>query len=85
MLVLTSDGIDSLLRVRPAEEKRTELTATELRVAELVAAGRSNREVADMLFVCVRTVESNPPASTANSACAPEPSLPRTGRSRRAA
>ena len=35
-----------------------ELTATESRVAELVARGRSNREVAAELCVTVRTVES---------------------------
>ena len=35
------------------------LTPTEARVAELVAAGRSNKEVADALFVTVRTVEAN--------------------------
>ena len=35
-----------------------ELTATERRVAELVAAGRTNREVAGELVVSVRTVES---------------------------
>jgi DNA-binding CsgD family transcriptional regulator len=38
---------------------RDELTPTERRVAELVAEGRSNREVAQELFVTVRTVESN--------------------------
>src|SRR5262249_45408458 len=36
-----------------------DLTETERRVAELVAAGRSNREVAAMLYVSVRTVEAN--------------------------
>ena len=36
-----------------------ELTATERRVAELVAQGRSNRDVADELFITLRTVESN--------------------------
>jgi DNA-binding CsgD family transcriptional regulator len=36
-----------------------ELTPTERRVAELVAAGRSNREVATALFVTARTVEWN--------------------------
>jgi DNA-binding CsgD family transcriptional regulator len=35
------------------------LTPTEERVAELVAAGRTNREVADTLFVSVKTVEAN--------------------------
>ena len=35
------------------------LTETESRVAELVAAGRSNREIANELFVTVRTVETH--------------------------
>jgi class 3 adenylate cyclase/DNA-binding CsgD family transcriptional regulator len=35
------------------------LTETEQRVAELVAAGRSNKEVAGELYVTVRTVETN--------------------------
>ncbi len=35
------------------------LTPTERRVAELVAEGRTNREVADALFVSVKTVEAN--------------------------
>lgn len=35
------------------------LTPTEGRVAELVAAGSTNREVADALFVSVHTVEAN--------------------------
>jgi DNA-binding CsgD family transcriptional regulator len=35
------------------------LTPTEARVAELVADGRSNKQVADALFVSVRTVEAN--------------------------
>lgn len=42
---------------RPAAEG--ELTPTERRIAELVAAGRSNAEVAAALFVSLRTVESN--------------------------
>jgi DNA-binding CsgD family transcriptional regulator len=35
------------------------LTPTEERVAQLVAEGRSNKEVAEALFVSVRTVEAN--------------------------
>jgi DNA-binding CsgD family transcriptional regulator len=42
-------------RVRASDE----LAETERRVAELVAAGLSNREVADRLFITVRTVEGN--------------------------
>jgi DNA-binding NarL/FixJ family response regulator len=36
-----------------------ELTETERRIAELVAEGLSNKEVAARLFVTVRTVEAN--------------------------
>ena len=32
---------------------------TERRIAELVAEGRSNREVAELLFVTPKTVETN--------------------------
>lgn len=35
------------------------LTPTEQRVAELVAEGRANKEVAAVLFVSVRTVETH--------------------------
>ena len=42
---------------RPAAP--TELTATERRVANLVAEGRTNKEVADALFISVYTVEGN--------------------------
>ena len=37
----------------------SELTAVEQRVADLVAAGQTNREVAAALFISVRTVESH--------------------------
>jgi DNA-binding NarL/FixJ family response regulator len=36
-----------------------ELPRIRLAVAELVAEGRSNRDVADALFITVRTVEAN--------------------------
>ncbi len=36
-----------------------DLTATESRVADLTGAGQTNREVADALFMSVRTVESH--------------------------
>ena len=42
------------LRTAPAE-----LTETESRIAELAAAGRTNREIAETLFVTVKTVEAN--------------------------
>jgi len=35
------------------------LTPTEQQVADLVADGRTNAEIANALFVSVRTVESN--------------------------
>jgi DNA-binding CsgD family transcriptional regulator len=35
------------------------LTPAELRVAQLAAAGRTNREVAQALFVSLRTVETH--------------------------
>ena len=38
---------------------RESLTASELRVAELAARGTSNREIAQSLFVTVKTVESH--------------------------
>jgi DNA-binding CsgD family transcriptional regulator len=38
---------------------RDELTPTERQIAERVATGRSNREVAAELFVTARTVEAN--------------------------
>jgi DNA-binding CsgD family transcriptional regulator len=38
---------------------RHELTPTEARIAEMVAAGRTNREVSAQLFLSVKTVEAN--------------------------
>lgn len=63
------DALGAALWVRRADEELARiggrapsgdgLTPTERRVAELVAAGRTNKEVAAELFVTVRTVESN--------------------------
>jgi DNA-binding CsgD family transcriptional regulator len=44
-------------RISGRAPSRGELTASERRVAELVAEGRTNREVADLLHVTPRTVE----------------------------
>jgi DNA-binding CsgD family transcriptional regulator len=35
------------------------LSATERRVAELAAVGSTNRQIADALFISVKTVEAN--------------------------
>lgn len=48
-----------LRRIGGRPPSRKELTPTEERVAELVASGLSNKEVAARLFVTVRTVEAN--------------------------
>ena len=62
------DGLGARLWKARAEGERARiggrtriegLSETELRVAELVAAGRSNKEVAAALFVSVRAVEAN--------------------------
>jgi DNA-binding CsgD family transcriptional regulator len=48
-----------LARIPGRGRAPSELTETERRVAELVAEGLSNKEVAARLFVTVRTVEAN--------------------------
>ncbi len=48
-----------LARIGGRAASSVDLTPTEARVAELVAAGSTNREVADALFVSVHTVEAN--------------------------
>jgi len=50
---------EALARLGARAASPGELTPTEERVAELVADGRTNREVADALFVSVKTVEAN--------------------------
>ena len=44
---------------RNASRGRDALTPSELRVAELAAAGRTNRQIAQALFVTQRTVENH--------------------------
>ncbi len=48
-----------LARIGGRASSSMALTPTEARVAALVATGRTNREVADALFVSVHTVEAN--------------------------
>jgi DNA-binding CsgD family transcriptional regulator len=48
-----------LSRIAPAPAGVSSLTPTEARVAELVAGGRTNKEVAAELFLSVKTVEAN--------------------------
>jgi DNA-binding CsgD family transcriptional regulator len=48
-----------LARIGGRTSSRWELTPSERSVADLAAAGRSNREIADQLVLSVRTVESH--------------------------
>ncbi len=48
-----------LMRVGPRRRAPDELTATELRVAELAAAGMTNREVAQVTYMSAKTVEAH--------------------------
>jgi DNA-binding CsgD family transcriptional regulator len=48
-----------LARIGGRTASRDQLTPSEAKVAQLVAQGYSNREVAESLFITVRTVESN--------------------------
>jgi DNA-binding NarL/FixJ family response regulator len=50
---------DELTRVAPRRLPRGELTATEVRVAELAAQGLTNREVAQTTFMSAKTVEAH--------------------------
>jgi DNA-binding CsgD family transcriptional regulator len=49
----------ALARVGLGATAPSELTPTEQRIAHLVGEGKTNREVADALFVSVKTVEAN--------------------------
>jgi len=48
-----------LASIRGRRRFENELTPVEQRVAQLVAAGKTNREVAAAMFTSVRTVESH--------------------------
>jgi DNA-binding CsgD family transcriptional regulator len=50
---------DELRRARPRPRHDDQLTAAEIRVAALVADGKTNREVAAALFTTVATVEAH--------------------------
>jgi DNA-binding CsgD family transcriptional regulator len=48
-----------LTRTAPPRTAAGELTPTETRIADLIAAGRTNKELAAELFLSVKTIESN--------------------------
>ena len=50
---------NELERVGPRRRAPDELTATELRVAELAVAGMTNREVAQVTYMSAKTVEAH--------------------------
>jgi DNA-binding CsgD family transcriptional regulator len=50
---------EDLARVGGAMLPSSELTPTEQRIAQLVGEGKKNREVAEALFISVKTVEAN--------------------------
>ena len=55
----SAKAASELARVGGAAANAGELTPTERRVTQLVADGKTNREVADALFLSVKTVEAN--------------------------
>jgi DNA-binding CsgD family transcriptional regulator len=57
--LLSEKARSELARIGGRRRSEGGLTATELQIAELVAEGRSNKEVAAALFVSVKTVEAN--------------------------
>jgi DNA-binding CsgD family transcriptional regulator/tetratricopeptide (TPR) repeat protein len=52
-------AVDELARISGRRPAGSGLTATERRIAELVAEGRTNKEVAAVLFLSPRTVEAH--------------------------
>jgi DNA-binding CsgD family transcriptional regulator len=57
--VWTSRADEELVRLGGEKTRSRELTITERKVAQLVAAGRTNREVAAELYMGLRTVEAH--------------------------
>ena len=60
---------------RDAVRGRDALTPSELRVAQLAAAGQTNRQIAQALFVTMRTVENHLTSSYAKLGIAARPQL----------
>jgi DNA-binding CsgD family transcriptional regulator len=60
---------------RAASHGRDALTPSELRVAELAAAGRTNRQIAQALFITQRTVENHLTSAYAKLGIAARPEL----------
>src|SRR5512132_1991678 len=67
---------DDLARVGGAMLPSSELTPTEQRIAELVGEGKKNREVAETLFISVKTVEATCHGSSTSSGFVRAPSSP---------
>ena len=72
---------------RDALRGRDALTPSELRVAEMAAAGQTNRQIAQALFVTQRTVENHLTSSYSKLAINSRPELRAAlaGHARRAA
>gem|GEM_PF-6919967 len=54
---------------RCVDEPKQELTTAECRVLRLMAASRSRSEIADELFISIRTVQHHSENMGANSVC----------------
>jgi DNA-binding NarL/FixJ family response regulator len=63
---------------RDALRGRDALTPSELRVAQLAAAGQTNRQIAQALFVTQRTVENHLTSTYAKLGISARPSLAAT-------
>lgn len=58
-LVVSAAGINSLVTTTPLANAWAQLSMREAQVARAVAVGRSNKEVADLLFISERTVKAH--------------------------